>query len=127
MIKLVTETELAKAALESYFTGFRVISLESYNITLRQILNILATIRLPRLIINPCEDIHALLIEFFNTSRKIHEVESVLFTNLKIADFEHEPVGVASSVGVDFHEEIVLIVALKVDRVKIATFEVLVE
>jgi len=54
-------------------------------------------------------------------------MESVSLTHSEVIHFEIEPVRVSSSVGVDFHEDVVFFGGCQVSRVNVTTFEVLIK
>lgn len=67
------------------------------------------------------------MIKLLNVPGEVDNVEFVLLTHSKFTDFEHEPVSVALGVCVYFHEHVVLILVMEVNRVEVAALEVLVE
>lgn len=78
------------------------------------------------------DDIHPVLVELRHASREVQYVKAINHVaSNKVGDLEVEPVGVSASIGVNLHEQVVLVARLRdvvdVDRVQVAALKVSVE
>lgn len=66
------------------------------------------------LLFSSCDWTHSTIVELIHVPGEVHDVKFILLTNDEVAHFEHEPVGVAPSVGVYFHHQIILMRTMQI-------------
>ena len=81
-------------------------------------LNVSAFVTLPLVLLfvvyNFGKYVHLIVVESVHVTREVVNVEGYVLVKLEVGDFKHKPKGVTSSIGIWFHEKIILINVLNI-------------
>lgn len=79
------------------------------------------------LLLNFGYQVHTFAVELGEVPREIEDIKSIGLTDAELTYFKHEPIGVTPRVGIHFHQQVVLILGLQVNRIEITTFKILIK